>query len=206
MSDTTDLALRVRPLAWTDLGRLAELETALFADDAWSEATWWAELAARPRRDYVVAEWVPVAEGAARAAEAPAGPDNGSAAGAPRIAGYAGVDLGRDTADVMTVAVDAAYRGRGVGDLLLGRLIARAASHGAGALLLEVRADNASALALYRRHGFEQVSVRRRYYQPADVDALVLRRLLHDLAPRLEPSPDHGPGHEPSLEPTETSR
>ena len=60
MTDTTNLALRVRPLAWTDLGRLAELETALFADDAWSEATWWAELAARPRRDYVVAEWVPV--------------------------------------------------------------------------------------------------------------------------------------------------
>ena len=45
-------------------------------------------------------------------------------------------------------------------------------------MLLEVRADNAPALGLYGRHGFEQVSVRRRYYQPGDVDALVLRRRL----------------------------
>jgi ribosomal-protein-alanine N-acetyltransferase len=41
-----------------------------------------------------------------------------------------------------------------------------------------VRADNAPALALYARHGFQELSVRRRYYQPGDVDALVLRRRL----------------------------
>ncbi len=49
----TDILLR--DLEWTDLAHLASLEQQLFADDAWSEATWWSELAGRPRRDYVVA-------------------------------------------------------------------------------------------------------------------------------------------------------
>ena len=53
-------------------------------------------------------------------------------------------------------------------------------SRGCEALLLEVRADNDAARNLYERNGFEVISVRRRYYQPGDVDALVMRRLLTD--------------------------
>ena len=41
--------------------------------------------------------------------------------------------------------------------------------------MLEVRADNAAAIRLYRRHGFERLAVRRGYYQPGDVDAWVMR-------------------------------
>ena len=145
-------------LAWPDLDAVVELEARLFPDDAWSAPTWWAELAARPRRSYVVA----------RSSDAPAAP----------VIGYAGVDLAGDTGDVMTVAVDPAYRGRGVGDALVREVVARSRDRGATALLLEVRADNAPARALYARHGFEHISTRRRYYQPGDVDALVLRRHL----------------------------
>ena len=49
--------------------------------------------------------------------------------------------------------------------------------------MLEVRADNVPARRLYERHGFEEVSVRRRYYrQPdgPDVDAVVMRRRLEE--------------------------
>jgi ribosomal-protein-alanine N-acetyltransferase len=151
----TAVAIGLRELRWTDIPALAAAERELFADDAWSESTWWAELAGRPRRDYVVAA---AADGA--------------------VAGYAGVDCSGDMADVMTIAVGTAYRGMGLGDRLLDELVARATARGAQALLLEVRADNGPALALYARHGFEQVSIRRRYYQPGDVDALVLRRRL----------------------------
>ena len=49
---------------------------------------------------------------------------------------------------------------------------------GAGALLLEVRADNEAARRLYGTSGFEVISVRRRYYQPGDIDALVMRKHL----------------------------
>lgn len=48
-------------------------------------------------------------------------------------------------------------------------------------MMLEVRADNVAALGLYRQSGFEQLSVRRRYYQPEGVDALVMRKLLGEI-------------------------
>jgi len=144
----------LRELEWTDLTTLAALEQELFADDAWSEQTWWAELAGRPRRDYVVAE----ADGT--------------------IVGYAGLDVAGDVADVMTVATAPDHQRKGIGRLLLDDLTRRAAVHGCEALLLEVRADNDAARNLYGRNGFDVISVRRRYYQPGDVDALVMRRLL----------------------------
>ncbi|MGV1009175.1 MAG: ribosomal protein S18-alanine N-acetyltransferase [Dermatophilaceae bacterium] len=138
-------------MGWTDIEELARLESELFCDTAWSAATWWAELAERPRREYVVAA------------------DDG------RLAGYAGIGHGGEVADLMTLAVAPAYRRRGVGAGLLDEVLQRAAEQGASSVLLEVRADNAEALRLYRRRGFEQVGVRRRYYQPSDTDAVVLR-------------------------------
>lgn len=151
---STHPTARVRELEWTDLETLAALETRLFPHDAWSVEAWWAELAERPRRDYVVA--VDEAGG---------------------ILGYAGLDLAGDVADIMTIATAPDARGRGIGQMLLGELVARATRHGAEAVLLEVRADNIRARALYERNGFELLSTRRRYYQPGDVDALVMRRL-----------------------------
>jgi ribosomal-protein-alanine N-acetyltransferase len=149
----------LREVTWRDIPRLAALETELFAEDAWTAETWWSELAARPRRDYVVLD------------------------GDEGIAGYAGLDHGGDAADVMTVAVVSGHRGRGLGDVLLGELLRRAAHGGAAAVLLEVRADNVPARRLYERHGFEELSVRRRYYrQPEgpDVDAVVMRRRVEE--------------------------
>jgi ribosomal-protein-alanine N-acetyltransferase len=151
----TALQVTLRELEWTDLETLAALERSLFADDAWSVETWWAELAGRPRRDYVVA----------------VGPDG-------TIAGYAGLDVTGDAADIMTIATAPAHQGHGIGRLLLDELVRRARLHGAEALLLEVRSDNTAARSLYDRNGFDVISVRRRYYQPGDVDALVMRRLL----------------------------
>ena len=153
---TPTAALTVRALYWTDIPRLAQLETELFAQDAWPEPTWWAELAARPRRDYVVVTT-----------------DND-------IAGYAGLDIGGDVADVMTIAVAPQTQGRGLGAELLGVLVRRAREAGAAYLMLEVRDDNEAAKRLYARTGFEVVTVRRRYYQPGDVDALVMRRSLEE--------------------------
>ncbi len=84
----------------------------------------------------------------------------------------------------MTVAVTPAARGRGLGRRLLDELEVRARAGGATYLLLDVRADNAAARSLYERAGFEPLSIRRRYFQPGDVDALVLRKhLRHDADP-----------------------
>lgn len=173
MSATRDTpAVRLRAARGVDVPTLAALDEQLFGEAAWGETSWWAELARRPRRYYVVAE---------SAGEAPL-------LGAPapeRIVGYAGCDLGGSSADVMTVATLPRVRGQGVGDLLMERLARAAQLSGASALLLEVRADNAAALSLYARQGFEEIARRRRYYQPDDVDALVMRKHLetHDVTP-----------------------
>jgi [ribosomal protein S18]-alanine N-acetyltransferase len=152
----TVVAPGLREVRWTDLPSLAALESDLFAHDAWSEPTWWAELAGRPRRDYVV---LTDADG---------------------VLGYAGLDHGGEVADVMTIAVAPRAQGRGLGRVLLDELERRAGTRGATHVILEVRADNVAALALYERSGYTVISTRRRYYQPGDVDALVLRKALHE--------------------------
>ncbi|MGB3258852.1 MAG: ribosomal protein S18-alanine N-acetyltransferase [Ornithinimicrobium sp.] len=147
-------------MAWTDLESVTALEEQIYPDTAWKLETWWAELAQRPRRHYLVAQ---------------TGERGGSG---PVLVGYAGLDVNGDNADVMTIAVDPAHRGRGVGAALLQRLHTVAAGEGATAVMLEVRADNAAARALYARHGYEHVHTRRCYYQPDGVDAAVLRTAL----------------------------
>ena len=143
-------------MRWWDVERLLPAEQELFGPDAWTAETFWSELAA-PGRSYLVAEQVLDAD-----------PD-------PVLLGYAGLMVGGAQSDVQTVAVLPAAQGRGWGGRLLRELVRTAAGERAGSLLLEVRADNGPAIALYRRHGFEQIAVRRRYYQPGDVDALVMR-------------------------------
>lgn len=148
-------------MAWTDVTALVQLEGVLFPGGAWSAGAWWAELAERPRREYVVAEDPVAADGA-------------------QLVGYAGVSHGGTLADIMTLAVAPAYQHCGLGDRLLSELLHRAARGGAESVMLEARADKAAALRLYERHGFERVAVRRGYYQPEGVDAHVLRLRVRD--------------------------
>ena len=62
----------------------------------------------------------------------------------------------------------------GIADALLDALCARAAALDLAFLTLEVRASNAPAIALYRKHGFQTVGQRRNYYQKPDEDALLM--------------------------------
>ena len=151
-------------MRWQDLRRVAELEQELYPDDAWSSSSWWAELALRPRRDYLVVE------------------------SGGLLLGYAcsTVDGAGGRADVMTLGVAGHARGRGLGDALLRELHARAVVAGAQQMLLEVREDNTAARALYGRHGYREVHRRTDYYRTSQgpVAALVLSTPL-----ALPPSP-----------------
>ena len=81
-------------------------------------------------------------------------------------------------ADVVTLAVDPAHWGQGTGTALLSALVDEAGRRGYTEVLLEVREDNPRARRLYLRHGFSEIGIRRGYYQPSGVDAVVMRKAL----------------------------
>jgi [ribosomal protein S18]-alanine N-acetyltransferase len=89
------------------------------------------------------------------------------------VVGYLIGRLYMDVWHLMNLAVAADYRCRGVGTALLEEFI-HAAAGGGRDVLLEARPSNAAALALYSKHGFELIAVRRRYYTDNQEDAFVL--------------------------------
>jgi ribosomal-protein-alanine N-acetyltransferase len=95
---------------------------------------------------------------------------------------FAGFILSRmvtDEAEILSVAVAARWRGRGLARRLLDLHLRRLAGLGTRAVFLEVEEGNQPALRLYRRAGFRQVGRREGYYQESrGAAALILRRDL----------------------------
>jgi ribosomal-protein-alanine N-acetyltransferase len=96
------------------------------------------------------------------------------------IAGYGIMSVGAGEAHILNVCVREDFRGRGLARKVLLYLIDRARHAGMYEAFLEVRPSNTTAARLYRSLGFEQVGVRRGYYQSTTgrEDAAVLRRML----------------------------
>ncbi|KNY07715.1 ribosomal protein S18-alanine N-acetyltransferase [Microbacterium sp. GCS4] len=138
-----------------DLDAIMTIERRSFPTDAWSAQAMALELGS-PHGRYLVDE------------------HEGS------VVGYGGVRAleGSGDADIQTIAFDAEHRGAGRGRALLRALLETAAERGAREVFLEVRADNPGAEGLYRSEGFEEIGRRPRYYQPDDVDAIVMRLVL----------------------------
>jgi ribosomal-protein-alanine N-acetyltransferase len=80
------------------------------------------------------------------------------------IAGYGILSMGAGEAHVLNICVDPAYRGRGLGRHLLGRLLDVARWNGAERVFLEVRLSNPLAKMLYESVGFNEIGRRPRYY------------------------------------------
>jgi [ribosomal protein S18]-alanine N-acetyltransferase len=99
---------------------------------------------------------------------------------AGQIIGYGVMSLGAGEAHVLNVCVTGQFRNLGFGNRLLQHLIERAAAMGVSEAFLEVRPSNLAAIRLYQRLGFEQIGIRRGYYQAPDgrEDAIVLKREL----------------------------
>ena len=92
------------------------------------------------------------------------------------IVAYCAYRLVLDEMHVMNLAVRPEARRQGLGRFLLRRALARAERAGARRALLEVRAGNAAARALYAESGFALLGRRSRYYVEPPEDALVLVR------------------------------
>jgi len=94
-------------------------------------------------------------------------------AGPASIVGYGGFWLMAGEAHISTIAVRPEFRRSGIGELLLVAMIDRATELGAKVATLEVRVSNTAAQSLYRKYGFRQVGLRRRYYSNNE-DALIM--------------------------------
>lgn len=143
------------PAALAAIDEIMELEQTTFGDEAWSREAMASELESQNTRYFALKE-LP----------------------SDRLVGYAGLAISGPsfTADIQTVAVAEPARGRGLGRVLIEHLLEIASMNGAEQVLLEVRDDNEIAQSLYRSLGFEQISVRKGYYQPSGQDALIMRR------------------------------
>ena len=143
--------MQLRALSIDDLPQVMDLERRLFQNEAWLKQTMAAEITSA-QTHYV-------------------GAFDGS------LLGYAGLKVSGPSyaSDIQTIGVEPQSQGRGIGRTLMNELLAVAKRQGSEEVFLEVKAGNQSAIALYLSLGFEQIDVRKRYYQPSGEDALVMR-------------------------------
>lgn len=95
-----------------------------------------------------------------------------------RVVGFAGIMLIAEESELLNIAVDLAFRGQGIGQMLLDKVLLEAANRGAVRMLLEVRRSNHSAIRLYTKNCFKEIGERKGYYQNPVEDALIMDRGL----------------------------
>lgn len=92
----------------------------------------------------------------------------------PGLAGYIVARMGAEELHINNVAVRDKYRRRGIGRMLLNRILEAGRRRGARCAFLELRAGNTAAQALYEECGFRVTARRQRYYSDPVEDALVM--------------------------------
>lgn len=143
---TVSTSIQLREMQIADLEGIATLEQAIYSQP-WSVGIFRDELT-QPGRIYLVAE------------------------SAGELLGYGGLMLVEGDAHVTTLAVAPGRRKRGLGSLLLLRLVECGLAAGAANLTLEVRASNVTAQRMYERFGMSAVGLRKHYYR--DDDAVIM--------------------------------
>lgn len=144
------------PMTSTHIDKLMAYELDMFGTEAWTRAGYRDELADTTYRYYVAAE-----------------DETGE------LLGWAGIRILDTEAEILTVGVVPPARRAGIARRMIDALLAEAARRGAREIFLEVRVDNEAARALYAREGFEEIGVRRGYYDAGRVDAVTMRMGLH---------------------------
>jgi ribosomal-protein-alanine N-acetyltransferase len=90
------------------------------------------------------------------------------------VLGYGGMWLIIDESHITNIAIAPEYRGKNLGELLMGGLETLAMQKGALRMTLEVRVSNEKAQTLYRKRGFIPSGIRPKYYVAENEDALIM--------------------------------
>ena len=91
------------------------------------------------------------------------------------IVGYIGMYLSFDEGDITNVAVAPSHRKKGYGETLVSSAIAHAKEKRLEMILLEVRVSNTPAISLYKKMGFEELGLRKKFYEHPVEDALIMK-------------------------------
>lgn len=150
--------MTIREMTPVDVEQTAQIERAVFSQP-WSERSF-ADAAADANAVFLVAEEHVV---------------NSCGDEADIVLGYIGMYLSPPEGEITNVAVAECFRGRGVGGALLAAMQEQAVRRGIDRVFLEVRCSNGSAIRLYERAGFEEVGVRRGFYDLPREDARLMR-------------------------------
>ena len=138
-----------------DLPVLVSMERVLFADSPWSMGQFKEEFKGVPNSRYFLV----------------------ATNNADEIVGYAAVLVVAPgvEADVLTVAVLPNYARQGIATHFMNELEKWSQNKQALAMMLEVGVENASAIALYEKLGYQTIATRKNYYGPG-LDAFVMRK------------------------------
>jgi [ribosomal protein S18]-alanine N-acetyltransferase len=153
----TPPSLAIRPLTSDDIDGVLALSAALPHAPHWPRATWQSMLD--------IASTAPRVALAALVAE--------------QLVGIAVASLTPPESEIESIAVAAAFQRQGIARALFAELSARLSAAGVTSVLLEVRASNGQAQALYTALGFVPAGRRPGYYAEPSEDALILGRALY---------------------------
>jgi len=92
------------------------------------------------------------------------------------LQGYVGMMTVLDEGYISNVAVDPVCRRQGIGDALIRELLRRCEERALSFVSLEVREHNEPAIALYRKHGFMPVGLRKNYYEAPRENAIIMTK------------------------------
>jgi len=111
------------------------------------------------------------------------------ATSANRLIGYGVMSVGAGEAHILNLCIDEGFRCQGIGKRMLEYLLDKGAAAGMSEAFLEVRPSNTAAIRLYLSLGFDQVGMRRGYYQAVGgrEDAAVLKLALRGRRGRSTP-------------------
>lgn len=134
-------ALVIEPMIWGHSDAVLDIERASFGADAWTEGQFWSELGAPAElKQYIVA----VVDDS--------------------VVGYAAVQFIAPEAEVLTVAVQPAWRGAGIASALVAELETLARGRRCELMHLEVEQSNSAARGLYAHLGYAESGLRPNYY------------------------------------------
>ena len=96
------------------------------------------------------------------------------------LVGYGVMQIGADEGHILNLCIDGPSQGQGFARLLLEHLILEAGRRRANIVFLEVRPSNPRAVDLYQLNGFNEIGLRKGYYDSKEgrEDALVMARNL----------------------------